>query len=93
LSMERATALADGRFFLGVEAKDVGLVDELGGKEEALAYVGRSIGEDVSTVEYEPESSFFDDLFGLVGKQREPTASELLQYLKTQQSSAVPLLR
>ena len=36
LSLEQVRQLADGRFFLGSEAKELGLVDELGGRERAM---------------------------------------------------------
>ncbi len=36
MPISQATKLADGSFYLGIEAKDNGLIDELGGKEEAI---------------------------------------------------------
>lgn len=44
--MERArvAGLADGRIFTGAEARDMGLVDDLGGFETALRETGRMVG-------------------------------------------------
>lgn len=39
MSYDEITPYADGMFLLGVEAKEAGLIDELGGKEEITAYL------------------------------------------------------
>lgn len=44
LSLDSVTALADGRIFSGAQAKKVGLVDELGGIDEAIAEAGKLAG-------------------------------------------------
>ncbi|MEK6869128.1 MAG: signal peptide peptidase SppA, partial [Nanoarchaeota archaeon] len=36
--------IATGQFFIGSEAKELGLVDELGGREEVIAYIQEKIG-------------------------------------------------
>jgi protease-4 len=77
MSYDDVAKLADGQFFLGVEAKEAGLVDELGGKKEALAYVERRIGGKAKTVEYAPEKTFFEQIFGVFGKQRAPSVQDL----------------
>ncbi len=41
---ERAQALANGKIFTGREAKDLGLVDELGGQEEAHHWLAEKSG-------------------------------------------------
>lgn len=68
LSKKDVERLATGQFFIGEEAKKLGLVDELGGKDEVLAYVQEKIGEDVVLVEYEPERGFFSS-FGEIMKK------------------------
>tara|TARA_Y100000310_G_C20679465_1_gene815050 strand:- start:2100 stop:3032 length:933 start_codon:yes stop_codon:yes gene_type:complete len=50
--------IATGQFYLGVEALDLGLVDELGSRDEVIAYVERNIGEEVDLVKYKKEKGF-----------------------------------
>ena len=54
--------IATGQFFIGDEAKDLGLVDELGGREEVIAYIEEQIGEDADFVKYESKKGFFESL-------------------------------
>ena len=54
--------IATGQFFIGAEAKDLGLVDELGGRDEVIAYVEGKIGEEADFVSYEAEKGFFESL-------------------------------
>src|SRR3989338_2655552 len=54
--------IATGQFFIGAEAKELGLVDELGGREEVIAYVEEKIGEEADFVNYETEKGFFGSL-------------------------------
>jgi protease-4 len=65
--VEEIDAVAQGRVWLGSQAKDRGLVDELGGLETALAAVRRkaNIGasEPVSIVTYPGRRSILDVLF------------------------------
>jgi len=77
MSEDDVRLLADGQIFLGVEAKEEGLVDELGGKPEAIAYVKRKIGDDVTIVEYEPERTLLEEIFGIVAPGRQPTLQDL----------------
>ncbi len=52
---------ANGLFYLGTEAKDIGLVDELGGKDEAIAAVKRLAGiEEYELVLYQKQVTIFD---------------------------------
>ncbi len=56
---------ANGLFYMGTEAKEIGLVDELGGKEEAISAVKRLAGiDDYELVLYQKDLTFFD----LLGK-------------------------
>lgn len=43
---EKVDALADGSTVLGVQAKELGLIDEIGGTEEARNYLTGTIGEE-----------------------------------------------
>ncbi|MAE13045.1 signal peptide peptidase SppA [Candidatus Woesearchaeota archaeon] len=66
LSSEQVEEIGTGIFFLGVEAVDNGLVDELGGKEEAIALLEEVLESDVGLVSFEPERGFLESLTGLV---------------------------
>ncbi|MBS3107032.1 signal peptide peptidase SppA [Candidatus Woesearchaeota archaeon] len=55
-------ALATGEFFLGMEAKGAGLVDELGGKQEALGYIERTLKISAEPVLYQHEPTFLEVL-------------------------------
>ena len=69
MSVEQVRPLADGRFFLGSEAKENGLVDELGGEQEALDWINATIKEKPITVVYEHKRSLVDVLAGLSTQQ------------------------
>ena len=52
---------ANGLFYIGTEAKEIGLVDELGGKEAAINAIKRlSDIEDYELVLYQKDLTFFD---------------------------------
>lgn len=53
---------ATGRFFLGVEAKEMNLVDELGSRDEVLAYLEQEIGEEPDFVTYKVRRGFFSSI-------------------------------
>lgn len=58
---EKARSLADGRVFTGVQAKEAGLVDELGNYYDALGYAGTLIHanpDKVATVTYDDAFSW-----------------------------------
>ncbi|MBI2522959.1 signal peptide peptidase SppA [Candidatus Woesearchaeota archaeon] len=54
--------IATGQFFIGAEAKELGLVDELGGREEVITYVEEKIGEEADFTSYETKKGFFESL-------------------------------
>lgn len=54
--------IATGAFYTGTDAKKLGLVDELGGRDEVIAYVEDQIGEDADFVKYETSKGFFESL-------------------------------
>ncbi|MBW2964173.1 signal peptide peptidase SppA [Candidatus Woesearchaeota archaeon] len=61
--------LADGRFYLGGQAKELGLVDELGSKAEAVSYIEKKLSITADIAEYEHEESLAEVLFGAFGEQ------------------------
>jgi protease-4 len=68
LSEEKVRDLATGMFYIGEEAKNLGLVDELGGKDETLNYVHKRIGKEPKIKEYVLSSNFLLKLYGLQDK-------------------------
>ncbi len=61
MDSEKARSLADGRVFTGVQAKEAGLVDELGNYYDALGYAGTLIHanpDKVATVTYDDAFSW-----------------------------------
>ena len=53
LTKEQVEELATGRIFLGIEAFENGLADELGGKKQAIEYFEEKLGHEVELVEYQ----------------------------------------
>ena len=66
LSVAKVTTLATGEVFLGVEAFNLGLVDQLGNKDTAEQYIKENYElEEIDYIKYEQELGFFDLLTGL----------------------------
>lgn len=58
--------IATGEFYLGVEALELGLVDELGDKNTAEDYIKKTYGlDDIDYAVYEPSKGLFDLLSGV----------------------------
>ena len=67
LELSQVQKMATGEFFLGVEALELGLVDQLGGKEEAELFIQEKFGlPDVDYLQYEHRAGFFELLSGVV---------------------------
>ncbi|MBW3019375.1 signal peptide peptidase SppA [Candidatus Woesearchaeota archaeon] len=62
LPVEKVRELATGFVFLGSEAKELGLVDELGNKKDALKYLEKELGIEADPVVYEKKKTFIDML-------------------------------
>jgi len=62
---DRLKPFVDGRIFSGRQAKDVGLIDELGGFTDAVKYAAKltGLGEDPDLVYPEPEAVNFLDRY------------------------------
>lgn len=66
LSKETVEELADGMFYLGIEAKEAGLVDYLGGKDLALNLTQDAANmTEVTLIKYKEKKGIFDILGGL----------------------------
>ena len=79
---EKIDAIAQGRVWTGRQAKQLGLVDELGGLERAVAIAKQraKIAQDteVELVIYPPKKSFYDIVRDPFGTDRTSTLTSLL---------------
>lgn len=62
LSPETVRNLATGQFYTGLQAKNLGLVDELGGRKEVVAYLKQQLKTDITLVPFKKPKSFFERL-------------------------------
>ena len=69
MSKKDVDKIATGLFYLGSQAKELGLVDELGGKEEVINYIERKEGITAELVEYKKEKTLFEVLSQVMSKQ------------------------
>jgi protease-4 len=83
---EKIDAVAQGRVWTGRQAKDIGLVDELGGLDHAVAVARQrakiAAGTDVEIIAYPPRPSLFDALSRPLGQTQESQASAALALLR-----------
>ncbi|MBI4452154.1 signal peptide peptidase SppA [Candidatus Woesearchaeota archaeon] len=61
--------IANGLFYLGSQAKELGLIDELGSKDEVIRYIEARESIKAEVVEYEKEKGFFEVLSEVTAKQ------------------------
>ena len=61
--------IANGLFYLGAQAKELGLVDELGSKDEVVRYIEKKEGIKAEIVEYKKEKTLLDVLSKVLSKQ------------------------
>jgi len=69
LPIEQVREVADGFVMLGSKAKELGFVDELGGKQEALEYLEGELNITAEPVEYK-KTTTLSDLLGQVTAQQ-----------------------
>lgn len=64
LPMETVAEIAEGRVWSGADALKLGLVDELGGLSDAIAYAANlaGLGEDPAVRDYPKAKDFFEEL-------------------------------
>ncbi|OGZ06121.1 MAG: hypothetical protein A2845_01750 [Candidatus Lloydbacteria bacterium RIFCSPHIGHO2_01_FULL_49_22] len=58
MTIERVRSLADGSSMTGIRAKQEGLIDAIGGIEEARIYIENKIGVPAVLCEFDTESFF-----------------------------------
>ncbi len=95
LSREKVLEIAKGRIWSGQDAKNLGLVDELGGFDTALNLAkkaaGISDGEDVKIVEYPRPKTFLQSLLQRAGadnSDKEAVGQTLVRVMETVQPVA-----
>ena len=69
LNKKELDKVANGLFYLGAQAKELGLVDELGGKDEAIKYIEKKEGIKADIVEYKKERTLLDVLSKILSRQ------------------------
>jgi protease-4 len=67
LSVIAVKQLATGEPIIGTRAKELGLVDAIGGKDEAVSYIEQHLNITASIVEYREKVSLLDMLTRLMG--------------------------
>ena len=69
LSKKDVDKVANGLFYLGAQAKELGLVDQLGGKDDVIKYIEKKDGIKAEIVEYKKEKSLLEVLSKVLSKQ------------------------
>ena len=69
LNKKEVDKLANGLFYLGAQAKELGLVDEIGSKDEVISYIEKKEGIKADIAEYKKEKGLFDVLSKVLSKQ------------------------
>ena len=67
LSVTQVEEVADGMYVLGLEALDAKLVDELGGRDQVIAYLEEVLDEEIEAT-YMRQKSSFSSLFSSVSQ-------------------------
>jgi len=67
LSEDKVKELATGMFYIGSEAKELGLIDETGNEDQAIHYVEAKIKEESNIKEYKISNSLYS-LYGVQSK-------------------------
>jgi len=69
LTKQQTIRISDGLFYTGSEAKELGLVDALGSKKEAVEYIEEELGITAEIVEYKKEKGLLDVLGSVFSEQ------------------------
>lgn len=80
LPVDEAQRLADGRVYVGGEAVELGLVDEIGYYEDAVAKAAELAGieGEPNVIELTPSRTLLESLYGLQARQNAAQVFELL---------------
>lgn len=76
MDRSRVLQLADGRVYTGVQALEAGLIDQLGGEEEAVAWLEteKKIAKDLDISDREPEKPRPESLTEFLGQAMESSS-------------------
>ena len=95
MPVEQLRAVAEGRVWSGTDAKRIGLVDELGTLDDAVAEAAKmaKLGKDEYQLRRMPEQKdmFEDFVKGLTGESDDAKAQALVKLLGPEQAKAVQL--
>lgn len=69
MSKKDVDKIANGLFYLGLQAKELGLVDELGSKDEVISYIEKKEGIKADIAEYKKEKGLISLLSDTLSKQ------------------------
>lgn len=69
LSVEKVREIATGKFLLGIEALELGLVDELGNKKDAIEFIEEDLNITADLAEYRHSPSFYDAISSFADKK------------------------
>ncbi|MFH1053517.1 MAG: signal peptide peptidase SppA [Candidatus Woesearchaeota archaeon] len=69
IGRDQVDELATGMFYIGSKAKDYGLIDEIGGKDEVKAYLEKELNMTVKFVNMQKEKSFLELLAQAMSQQ------------------------
>jgi len=65
LPPEKVREISDGFVLTGMQAKELGLIDEIGGKDDAIKFIEKMLNITAKTYEFKPAKSFFEEFLGL----------------------------
>jgi len=65
MPVEKVKELAHGFIFTGAQAKELGLIDAIGNKEDAIKHIEQELGITAKTYEFKQSKSFFEELLGM----------------------------
>ncbi|VVB80980.1 Peptidase family S49 [uncultured archaeon] len=68
LPEETVRSMATGFTYLGSEAKELGLIDEFGGRREALQYIETKLKIKAEPIEYKEYKTIFDKIAGMTSE-------------------------
>lgn len=88
MTVEEVEKIANGLFYLGSQAKDLKLIDELGGQDEVSAYLNSTHNITAEYVYYQKQESFLDMIRG-VAKHSKSSDLEIQKYI----NQGTPVIR
>jgi protease-4 len=65
LPVDTVKELATGFVFTGAQAKELGLIDAIGNKEDAIKYIENKLNITAETYEFKPSKSIFEEVLGV----------------------------